>query len=555
MKNDNLNKKSYGKGISLFRGLVLLLAVVSFIALIVIANRYLQSSKKVSDIRLKVDSQIELVAKLYPEYLRAVQGKTKRIRTSIQAFDAYTAEQQSQTNLHLLGSQTVRLNNVVADWEALKLSLLSLLAKGQKELPENAVVFDITLPNNIETVEKQIDQLRGALFELKSAYKIKTFSNHDPVLLMTVLAALSAALFFLWIIMQLRRNINLQTEANRLRVEAEQKSQNDQKAIDRLINDINGLSEGDLTVKAQTKEDFTKVVANSINVTIDNMRKMVGIIAKTSGDISQATEDTQSVSQLLKKSSEEQSQQITTTNKIAGSMSHLLGDIAETTGDAVEIAEASVTNAQEGRSLVVSTVKSMTAARENIQDTSKRIKRLGESSQEIGDIIEIIKSIADQTNVLALNAAIQATSAGEAGRGFAVVADEVQQLAERSAKATKQIEMLIKTIQADANEAILSMENSTAKVVTGANIAEKAGNSLDKIENGSQHLANIIVNVSDATRGAAGMAENVVGGMGSLSELNKNAVDDVRKSVQSIDDLKGLSALLKESVSGFRLPK
>ena len=126
-------------------------------------------------------------------------------------------------------------------------------------------------------------------------------------------------------------------------------------------------------------------------------------------------------------------------------------------------------------------IEGMDRIRETIQETSKRIKRLGESSQEIGDIVELINDIAEQTNILALNAAIQAAMAGEAGRGFAVVADEVQRLAERSSNATKQIEALVKTIQTDTNEAVISMEQSTAGVVNGARLAEESGEALDEI--------------------------------------------------------------------------
>ncbi len=142
----------------------------------------------------------------------------------------------------------------------------------------------------------------------------------------------------------------------------------------------------------------------------------------------------------------------------------------------------------------------MDIIREQIQETSKRIKRLGESSQEIGNIVALINDIADQTNILALNAAIQASMAGEAGRGFAVVADEVQRLAERSASATKQIETLVKTIQTDTNEAVISMEQTTSEVVRGANLSKDAGVALDEIQNVSGNLAKLIANISDASK-------------------------------------------------------
>ena len=171
---------------------------------------------------------------------------------------------------------------------------------------------------------------------------------------------------------------------------------------------------------------------------------------------------------------------------------HGLGSIEEVSGNAErssDVARHSVDVAHKGGEAVRRTIEGMNAIRETIQETSKRIKRLGESSQEIGNIVELINDIADQTNILALNAAIQASMAGEAGRGFAVVADEVQRLAERSANATKQIEVLVRTIQADTNEAIVSMERSTTDVVGGALLAENAGAALEEIEQVSNQIA------------------------------------------------------------------
>lgn len=409
-------------------------------------------------------------------------------------------------------------------------------------------------------IDGRITALNGSLLELKSTYNDSAGTadlfglSIGYTTLLAVLLLLGLLLLGFWTYLQIRRSSQLQQEATRLRLAAEKRTENDQEAILRLMDDLADLSEGDLTIEAQVTEDFTGAIADSINFTVENMRDMVGTITHTSREINSATENSQNVSKLLAESSEQQSSQIGKTTDTANQMATSLNNVAENTDASVEIARSSVNIAHEGRERVRSTIKSMTDIRENIQDTSKRIKRLGESSQEIGDIVEIIKGIADQTNVLALNAAIQATSAGEAGRGFAVVADEVQRLAERSANATKRIEVLVKTIQADANEAVASMENSTKEVVTGAGIAEQAGHSLDQIENVSKNLANLIVNVSNATRKAASMAGDVAENMGGLSALNKNTVSDITTSVQSVENLQALSTTLKDSISGFKLP-
>src|SRR3546814_256338 len=182
-------------------------------------------------------------------------------------------------------------------------------------------------------------------------------------------------------------------------------------------------------------------------------------------------------------------------------------------------AQASVQVAHDGAGTVNRTILGMTALREQIQDTSKRIKRLGESSQEIGNIIEFINDIAEQTNTLALNASIQAAMAGEAGRGFAVVADEVQKLAERAATATRQIETLVKTIQADTQEAITSMERSTHNVVTGATSAEEAGQALSKVESSSQNLSQLITEIANSARNQSAAATRIAGTMQVIRDI------------------------------------
>lgn len=418
----------------------------------------------------------------------------------------------------------------------------------------------IQVSGSASAIDSEVKSLRGALYELKSGYNID--NNNSSVfglpighkMLMGILGGTVVLLAITWVILKNLQQSALRREADRLRIIAEERNKSDQEAILRLMDELANLSDGDLTVEAQVTEDFTGAIADSVNFAVESMRDMVGTITGTSKEIERATMNTGEITRVLSVSSDEQSRQIRFSHDTVAKMADSLSDISNNTDASVQIARSSVDIAKEGRNLVKSTVDSMNNIRENIQDTAKRIKRLGESSQEIGDIVEIIKGIADQTNVLALNAAIQATTAGEAGRGFAVVADEVQRLAERSANATKRIEVLVKTIQADANEAVSSMETSTSQVVGGASVAENAGQSLDKIESVSQNLANLIINVSQATKNAAGMAQGVSGTMDRLTEINEQTIKEVTTAVGSIDKLRELSASLKQSVSGFKLP-
>jgi twitching motility protein PilJ len=219
-----------------------------------------------------------------------------------------------------------------------------------------------------------------------------------------------------------------------------------------------------------------------------------------------------------------------------------------------DVARHSVDIAHKGGDAVRRTIDGMNAIRETIQETSKRIKRLGESSQEIGNIVELINDIAEQTNILALNASIQASMAGEAGRGFAVVADEVQRLAERAANATKQIEVLVRTIQSDTNEAVVSMERSTTDVVGGALLAENAGAALEEIEQVSNQIASLVQNISASARQQAAASGNISKNMQVVREISSQTADGSVATSNSIGKLATLAAQLRKSVAGFRLP-
>ena len=321
------------------------------------------------------------------------------------------------------------------------------------------------------------------------------------------------------------------------------------------MDELAEFSNGDLTVEAQVTEDFTGAIADSVNYAIESMRELVGTINHTSSQVSDASVNTRHIAEQMLASSNEQADRIHNITQIIDDMVSSLERVATSTNDSAEIARNSVNIARDGASRVRDTIGGMNNIRENIQETSKRIKRLGESSQEIGNIVEIIKGIADQTNILALNAAIQATSAGEAGRGFAVVADEVQRLAERSSNATKRIEALVKTIQSDTHEAVASMEKSTREVVSGANIAEEAGTALARIEEVSTSLASLIERVSDSTRKVSSMAVGVSQDMGGINQLATKTTENVIKTSDAIENLSVLSRELKNSVSGFTLPE
>ncbi|WP_166256769.1 methyl-accepting chemotaxis protein [Marinobacter salicampi] len=340
----------------------------------------------------------------------------------------------------------------------------------------------------------------------------------------------------------------------RLEATQEQNEQN-QNAILRLLDELADLADGDLTAEATVTEDFTGAIADSINYAIDQMRGLVQAIRGTAVRVASAAQETQATAMHLADASEHQAQEIAGASAAVNEMAVSIDQVSSNAAESSAVAERSVAIAKKGAEVVQNTIRGMDNIREQIQETSKRIKRLGESSQEIGDIVSLINDIADQTNILSLNAAIQASMAGDAGRGFAVVADEVQRLAERSSAATKQIEALVKTIQSDTNEAVISMEHTTAEVVRGARLAQDAGVALEEIENVSMNLAELIQNISNAARQQASSAAHISNTMNVIQEITSQTSSGTNATAKSIGNLAEMASQLRSSVAGFTLPE
>lgn len=341
------------------------------------------------------------------------------------------------------------------------------------------------------------------------------------------------------------------------RREEESKSQNErnQGAILRLLDEMGDLADGDLTVTATVTEDVTGAIADSINYAIEALRSLVTTINEISAQVSTSAQESRATAMHLAEASEHQAEQITSATDSIKSMALAIGEMSRDATESAEVSQRSVEIAGNGADTVRRTINGMDTIREQIQETSKRIKRLGESSQEIGDIVELIDDIADQTNILALNAAMQAAMAGEAGRGFAVVADEVQRLAERSGNATKQIEALVKTIQTDTNEAVRSMEATTTEVVVGAKLAEDAGEALHEIETVSKQISGSIMHVSELAQQQAHEASLVNDTMSIIQEITTQTSDGTSQTALSIGALADMADDLQNSVAGFRLPE
>lgn len=402
-------------------------------------------------------------------------------------------------------------------------------------------------------VVDESEPLLAAAQKLGDAYEQELAGRTQNLLVLGLVVLLAILVIGLLIRVYLADTRRRAEEAERQRAEIERTNRANQEAILRLMNEMGNLAEGDLTVKATVTEEITGAIADSVNFTIDELKGLVGRINNTVARVTTATESAQRTSSQLLAAAEKQSLEIRQSSASMLSMARTMSEMSTSASTSANVARQSLAAAQKGTQAVQNSISGMNEIREQIQETSKRIKRLGESSQEIGEIVELISDITEQTNVLALNAAIQAASAGEAGRGFTVVAEEVQRLAERSAEATKQIGAIVKTIQTDTQDAVSAMEKSTQGVVEGAKLSDAAGQALAEIGSVSQRLAQLIEGITMTTEQQARAANDVAVSMQDILNITQQTTEGTKRTAVSIGELAELAKELKGSVAGFKI--
>ncbi len=326
-----------------------------------------------------------------------------------------------------------------------------------------------------------------------------------------------------------------------------------QTAVVRLLEEVADVAKGDLTRQAQVTADMTGAVADAFNFMIDQLRRIISRVQDTTLQVSSSASEIQTTAEHLAQGSETQAQQIVDTSAALEEMAVSIQQVSDNAALSATVAEQAMANAKQGTQAVQNTILAMNRIRDQSQETSKRIKRLGESSQEISEIVRLIDDIADRTSILALNASIQAAMAGEAGRGFAIVAEEVERLAERSTAATRQIETLVKTIQGETNETVAAMEDNTREVVEGSQLANQAGGALGEIESVSNRLAELIQSISLASKQQARGAETLSQSMTEISDVTQQTAAGTKQAAASINNLAVLAEELRASVSTFKL--
>ncbi len=448
----------------------------------------------------------------------------------------------------LRGSDTLRLPAVRGD-EA-RATLIDLQKRFAAYETGTAAILTnmpklVVAKQAARSVNTEADGLLAASTKLAETY------TDNPLRTWTVVAAIAFAALALAALVLLGKAFL--DDARVRAIDSESENKRNQEAILRLLNEMGNLADGDLTVQASVTEDVTGAIADSINFTIEELRTLVRGINSATDQVTRATQETQAISNRLYEASQRQNREIQQASASVLQMAQSINDVSQTASQSARVAQQSLAAAEKGGTVVQNQITGMNEIRSQIQDTSKRIKRLGESSMEIGEIVELISDITEQTNVLALNAAIQAASAGEAGRGFTVVAEEVQRLAERSGEATKQIEAIVKTIQADTQDAVAAMEKSTVGVVEGTKLSDAAGQALTEIQTVSRDLAELISRISTQTQMQSTSVTDVTRGMQGILQITEETTEGTKQTNVSIGQLTKLAQELRSSVAGFKV--
>lgn len=327
-----------------------------------------------------------------------------------------------------------------------------------------------------------------------------------------------------------------------------------QQNITKLLEEISGVAEGDLTGEAEVTAEVTGAIADSFNLMIVQLRTIIGDVVQTTLEVSSSANEIQTTAENLAEGSEIQTQEIIQASSSIAQMAKSIQEVSQNAISSADVAGQALRNATKGFDAVQKTNLAMDNIRQQVQETSKRLKRLGESSQEIGEIVNLISGIAERTSILALNASIQAAMAGDAGRGFAVVAEEVERLADRATEATKQISLINNTIQTETSDAVVAMENTTQEVILGSQLSRDSGQALAEISDVSERLATLSQTISEASKQQALGSEAIARSMEEISQITQQTTYGTQQAAISIVSLAEIADALRGSVRQFQLP-
>lgn len=335
--------------------------------------------------------------------------------------------------------------------------------------------------------------------------------------------------------------------------QGEQHIETTQQAILQLLDEMEIPTGGDLTARMSVTENITGTIADSINLMIEALQELVEKVNHAGAQVVDASHQADQISSNLLDATQEQARQIEDATVAVLGVAESLEAVSDSAEECADVAKQTLRAAENGASAVQDAMAGMNEIRVYIQETAKRIKRLGESSQEIGEIVTLISDITEQTNILALNASIQAATAGEAGKGFSIIAQEIQRLAEHSTEATQQISALIRNIRGDAQDTIIAMERSTASVVEGSKRANITGGALEEIETVSKRLAQLVIRITEATQKQTRVSNKVAKSMEAILAITRQTTQGTQQNADSIRKIAEHVTNLKSSVAKFKV--
>jgi methyl-accepting chemotaxis protein len=349
-------------------------------------------------------------------------------------------------------------------------------------------------------------------------------------------------------------NLNRATEKIAKAAGNQEAQESLQRSVTDFLTIVSQIGRGDLTLRGKVTTDALGNVVDSVNYMLDNFCRVLERVRKSAIDVAGNANEILVASEDMSAGATQQDQEITNTSSAVEELTVSMKQVSNNAEASAEAARRALDAAEQGNRAVRDTLEGMQRIRASVQATAKKIKSLGDRSLEISEIINVINDITEQTNLLALNAAIEAARAGEAGRGFAVVADEVRKLAEHSRTATKDIAALIKAIQAETNEAVVVMEEGTKEVEVGAKLADQAGKALEAISSVVRQSAELVQEISLASKQQVRGTEGVANAMQIISNITRQTSQGARQTARTVEHMVKLSEQLNEALSQFRVP-
>lgn len=495
-------------------------------------------------------SELILLQKLQNDLLLMLEGRND-VESIIQGFVKNTMTFDEKLKALLGGSRKQKVNAV--NNKAIRFYLLDMekqfngLSEQISEMLDNATLMQTVY----DSVESGIS-LGEKLFAQSQLLKDNVDKREDTLRHVSLAAYMFGGLAF-FSLLGLAYAL-FYDHQQRLRFTEEENEQN-QEAIMHLMSRMTSLSQGDLTVSAKVSQGLTGSIADVFNYTVESLRGLVTQINAASEQLNNYARQADQTAENLAAASKEQSDEVTEASGAINTITDNVKRVADYTVNSAHVAQKSLQISRQGADTVRETLEGMHAIREQVQVTAKRIKRLSESSQEVSHISQLMYDIAEQTQVLALNASIQMTSVGDAGKGFGGVAEEVQLLAKKATATSRKAEVLVKTMQSDTQETVTSMEETITHVVQGTTAAENAGKALQEVETESARIAKLMANIAKVTKDQQELSLRSKDKMISIQELNLQAFERVNETTEMIHNLTTTSNELQVSVYRFKLPR